>query len=99
MFWRCALERRERTLGPDHPHTLTSVNNLGQLLQDQGKFDLAEPFLRRALEGNERTLGLALGSRFARGSPSLRCRRLLPEPPPLLLLAASSFMLFIAVQY
>ena len=27
------------------------------LLQAQGKLDLAEPFLRRALEGRERTLG------------------------------------------
>ena len=26
-----------------------SVNNLGILLQDQGKLDLAEPFLRRAV--------------------------------------------------
>ena len=33
------------------------VNNLGMLLQDQGKFSLAEPFLRRALEGCERTMG------------------------------------------
>jgi hypothetical protein len=44
-------------LGRDHPDTLTSVNNLGALLQAQGKLDLAEPFLRRALEGLERTLG------------------------------------------
>ena len=39
------------------PHTLTSANNLGMLLKDQGKLDLAEPFLCRSLEGCERTLG------------------------------------------
>ena len=27
------------------------------MLQEQGKLDLAEPFLRRTLEGKERTLG------------------------------------------
>ena len=56
-YLRCALEVRERTLGRDHPHTLTSVGHLGLLLKAQGKFDLAEPYLRRALEGRERTLG------------------------------------------
>ena len=51
------LEGCERTLGRDHPHTLTAVNNVGGLLQAQGKFDLAEPFHSRALEGCERILG------------------------------------------
>ena len=57
MFWLRALEGRERTLGPDHFRTLTSVINLGVLLQDQGKLSLAEPFYRRALERNGRTQG------------------------------------------
>ena len=47
----------ERTLGRDHPDTLTSVSNLGLLLHSQGKIDLAETYFRRALEGCERTLG------------------------------------------
>ena len=34
-----------------------AVNNMGFLLEAQGKLSLAEPFLRRALEGSERTLG------------------------------------------
>jgi hypothetical protein len=51
------LEGYERTRGRDHLDTLTSVNNMGQLLHDQGKLRLVEPFLRRALEGYEQTLG------------------------------------------
>ena len=30
---------------------------MGMMLQDQGKLSLAEPFLQRAVEGWERTLG------------------------------------------
>jgi tetratricopeptide (TPR) repeat protein len=54
---RQALEARERTLGPDHTDTLTSVNNLAVLLKTQGKLAEAEPLSRRALEARERTLG------------------------------------------
>ena len=32
-LYRQALEVRERTLGSEHPATLTSVNNLAYLLQ------------------------------------------------------------------
>ena len=39
---RRALEGRERVLGVDHPKTLISVNNLGSLLQAQGKLEEAE---------------------------------------------------------
>ena len=46
-----------KKLGKNDPDTLSSVNNLGSLLQDHGKFDEAEPLLRRAMEGNEATLG------------------------------------------
>ena len=53
-----ALEGRERVLGVDHPHTLTSVNNLGTLLQTQGKLEEAEVLYRRALEGRERVSGV-----------------------------------------
>ena len=57
-FYRRALEGCERTLGRDHPDTLTSsVSNLGALLFQQGKLKEAEPFFRRALEGSKRTLG------------------------------------------
>jgi len=35
---REALEVQRETLGNRHPHTLTSINNLDQLLQEQGDF-------------------------------------------------------------
>ena len=38
-------------------NTLTSVGNPGLQLDDLGKLDFAEHFLRRALVGRERTLG------------------------------------------
>ena len=44
-------------MGCDDPQTLQAVGNMGALLQDQGKFDLAEPYYRLALEGCERTMG------------------------------------------
>ena len=52
-----ALEARERTLGPDHAYTLSSVNDLASLLNKRGQLDEAEPLYRRALDGYERTLG------------------------------------------
>ena len=51
------IKEQEVSLGVEHEDTLASVNNLGSLLQDQGKLAEAEPFFRRALEGRERTLG------------------------------------------
>ena len=44
-------------LGDDHPITLISINNMGRLLQNQGKLGEAEPYLREALEGRRRVLG------------------------------------------
>ena len=48
---------RERVLGPEHPDTLTSVNNLAALLRIKGDYAQAEPLYRRALKGRERILG------------------------------------------
>ena len=48
-LFRRALEGRERVPGTDHVSTLTSVNNLGGLLEARGKLDEAEPLYRRAL--------------------------------------------------
>ena len=36
-LYKRALEARERVLGPEHPDTLTSVNNLAGALQAQGR--------------------------------------------------------------
>jgi hypothetical protein len=56
-LYRRALEARERVLGPEHPDTLRSVNNLAELLRGKGDHAGAEPLYRRALEGNERVQG------------------------------------------
>ena len=44
-------------LGPEHPDTLTSVDNLAGLYKAQGRYSEAEPLFRRALAGWERVLG------------------------------------------
>jgi CHAT domain-containing protein len=51
------LEAEERTLGPEHPGTLTSVGNLASLYSDQGRYSEAEALYLRALEVRERTPG------------------------------------------
>jgi hypothetical protein len=52
-----ALAIRERVLGPDHPDTATSLNNLALLLQAQGALTAARPLLERALAMSERVQG------------------------------------------
>ena len=44
-------------LGPEHPDTLASVNNLGLVLESQGRYEEAETMHRRALEAREKVLG------------------------------------------
>ena len=56
-MYRRALEIYELQLGPTHPDTARSLNNLAALYDTQGKFADAEPLYRRALEINERVLG------------------------------------------
>ena len=52
------LKEKERSLGVDHPDTLTAVNNLGLQLFHNDKFGEAERQYQRALEGRERVLGV-----------------------------------------
>ncbi len=52
-----ALEIRRRVLGDDDPATLNSINNLGYLLQVQGKLKEADPLIREVLERKRRVLG------------------------------------------
>jgi len=47
----------ERTLGPEHPTTATSLSNLGNVLYLEGKFKEAESVHRRALAIREKVLG------------------------------------------
>jgi Tfp pilus assembly protein PilF len=52
-----ALAIREKALGPEHPDTTTSLNNLAVLLQDQGDPARARPLYERTLAIRERALG------------------------------------------
>jgi tetratricopeptide (TPR) repeat protein len=51
------LEIRDAVLGPEHPDTATSMNNLAVLYKDQGSYDKAESLYRRALEIREKVVG------------------------------------------
>jgi tetratricopeptide (TPR) repeat protein len=51
------LELREKALGPEHPATATSLNNLGTLYVKMGDYAKAEPLLQRALKIREKVLG------------------------------------------
>ena len=44
-------------MGPDHPHTATTLNDLAALLRDQGDPVAASPLFERALAIRERVLG------------------------------------------
>ena len=48
---------REKVLGPEHPNTATSINNLAGLLRTTGRYEEAEPLYRRALAICEKVLG------------------------------------------
>ena len=52
-----ALAICEKALGPDHPDTATSLNNLAVLLRAQGDFAAARPLFERALAICEKALG------------------------------------------
>ena len=52
-----ALAIREKALGPDHPDTAASLNNLAVLLQAQGDLAAARPLYERALAICEKALG------------------------------------------
>ncbi|KAI6307244.1 hypothetical protein MCOR30_011699 [Pyricularia oryzae] len=49
---RKTLELREKVLGPENPSTLTSMNNLALVLDNQGKYEEAEDIYRRIQELN-----------------------------------------------
>ncbi len=52
-----ALAIREKELGPDHPLTATSLNNLALLYSDQCRYEEAALLYRRALEIEEKGYG------------------------------------------
>jgi tetratricopeptide (TPR) repeat protein len=51
------LELREKNLGPEHPGTVTSLNNLAQLYHSVGDYAKAEPLYQRVLKTSEKALG------------------------------------------
>ena len=48
------LAREEMHLGKNHPNTLHSVHEMANVLYDQGKYDEALEWFRRALTGEEK---------------------------------------------
>ena len=56
-LFRKALAIQERTLGPDHPATANTLNNLSTYLDRRGRPEEAEPLQRRALDILEKRLG------------------------------------------
>jgi serine/threonine protein kinase/Tfp pilus assembly protein PilF len=54
---RRALQSRSKTLGPEHPDTLTSMSELASVLWSLGKLDEAAALNRQALEARRRILG------------------------------------------
>ena len=51
------LVQAEQALGPEHPATLLSVDQLALLYKAEGRYGEAEPLLRRTLASRERALG------------------------------------------
>ncbi len=52
-----SLQIRENQLGPDHPDTATSLNNLAGLYESMGRYSEAEPLYVRSLQIRENQLG------------------------------------------
>src|SRR5262249_3823816 len=52
-----ALELRRGQLGPDHPDTLTSMNNLATAYEDAGQLDKALPLYEQTLAKQKEKLG------------------------------------------
>jgi len=56
-YYERALAIKEKALGPDHPDTALSLNNLGALLDSMGNLAEARPYYERALAIREKALG------------------------------------------
>jgi CHAT domain-containing protein/tetratricopeptide (TPR) repeat protein len=56
-IWEQLVKVYEATLGPDHPGTATSLNNLAVLYNYQGLYSQTEPLIKRALAIREKALG------------------------------------------
>ncbi|MDP3284559.1 MAG: CHAT domain-containing protein, partial [Desulfobacterales bacterium] len=56
-LYKRALAVAEKVLGPEHPNTALSLNNLAMLYESLGDYSKAEPLYKRALAINEKVLG------------------------------------------
>jgi tetratricopeptide (TPR) repeat protein len=56
-LWEQILAIVEQLLGPEHPDTATSLNNLALLYRKQGRYGEAEPLYKRSLAIREKVLG------------------------------------------
>jgi len=56
-LYQCAIAIFEIALGPGHPHTAASLNNLAGLYGSQGRYGEAERLCQRALAIEEKALG------------------------------------------
>jgi len=56
-WYERALTTRERVLGPEHPLTASSLNNLAEVLRERGELTAAKPLQERALAIRQRVLG------------------------------------------
>jgi tetratricopeptide (TPR) repeat protein len=56
-LYQQALRIRQKVLGPEHPDTAGSLNNLALLYKDMGEYTKAEPLLQEALRINEKNFG------------------------------------------
>ena len=56
-LYQRALKIDEKALGPDHPDTAQTLNNLAELYRSMGDYAKAEPLYQRALKIKEKALG------------------------------------------
>jgi tetratricopeptide (TPR) repeat protein/CHAT domain-containing protein len=56
-IWERLVDWTSKNMGPDHPDTANSLNNLALLYSDQGAYSKAQPLYLRALKIREKALG------------------------------------------
>jgi hypothetical protein len=71
-FYQEALRIQRKVLGAEHPETATTLNNLGELYQDAGEYDKAEPFLIQRSGSGKRSLDWIIPTP-PRASTTWRC--------------------------
>jgi tetratricopeptide (TPR) repeat protein len=59
-LYQRSLAIREKALGPEHPSTATSLNNLALLYDSMGDYAKAEPLYQRSLAIREKALGRSI---------------------------------------